>query len=701
MTIEKLEEFASNGDKHLTGLDVATGFPRADKPERPWFNKLFGDITGKINEVVDNIDALPPFEGGVLADTFVTVTPSNGTVARNLRDVKSDLVTINDFATVSAAQNYAVANNAKIFVPSGEHLTNTTPNLDLFWGNGTIKDTTTDISYTPVSDNISQSSIGATVYANNYGLISGSTAHATHNSNVMDILQALITNTGVMKFGAGDYSFAREINLTKSYDIIGAGKDNTILRFPNQTNGIVRNRIYGKTESLTLKGSKSEVVINPLNNVYGNIGLKDVLDGSSNAAYNTLRDINVEGFDCGRVIAQEGTAAWAGSYREVFNANFIGNRYGVVYSRGATLEKYFGGLIAANDEVGLYVHGHWNYFTLSIFGTIIEGNPLTSETLFPRLYGGYVTETATNKMCNAYIHGTASMNVFGGYFEHGHIVVEDGARVAFLGGTRSETAPVVSLNGSVLDDDGGYMGYAANVNTYPNMNTWFYAKNKTYTTTKPCVDFPRGMNIRVSGATSGVANATRAELRYQDISDKNINTRDVVSINMTLKIRVNSAPANARLKLSCFVYDAKGGYIYLSLPPTEQIDKIIDGAVHTVRMERIVSVTIPAEAYKFFDNQLLSHVEMILIWSDKDTGVVVDTSATAIDYDILGMSLGLNVNTPNVEFGEFRMKEVLSLVSAAIPPLTLADMGYSIYESVGKHYNVWNGSAWVKLTPVA
>lgn len=97
MTIEKLEEFASNGDKHLAGLDVATGFPRADKPERPWFNKLFGDITGKINEVVDNIDELPPFEGGVLADTFVVVdgTLSQRTINKGLESI-ADLSTINN-----------------------------------------------------------------------------------------------------------------------------------------------------------------------------------------------------------------------------------------------------------------------------------------------------------------------------------------------------------------------------------------------------------------------------------------------------------------------------------------------------------------------------------------------------------------------------------------------------------------------------
>lgn len=72
MSIDKLEEFAKDGDKNLDNLDVSKGFLQSEKPERQWFNKLFNLLTNKVNEVVDSIDALP-FEGGVLADTFLTV----------------------------------------------------------------------------------------------------------------------------------------------------------------------------------------------------------------------------------------------------------------------------------------------------------------------------------------------------------------------------------------------------------------------------------------------------------------------------------------------------------------------------------------------------------------------------------------------------------------------------------------------------
>lgn len=97
MTIEKLEEFASNGDKHLTGLDVATGFPRADKPERPWFNKLFGDITGKINEVVDSIDELPFVDGFLPTTKSTYLNTAIGSVNRTLHDKLKDTVSVEDF----------------------------------------------------------------------------------------------------------------------------------------------------------------------------------------------------------------------------------------------------------------------------------------------------------------------------------------------------------------------------------------------------------------------------------------------------------------------------------------------------------------------------------------------------------------------------------------------------------------------------
>lgn len=58
MTIEKLDDFAENGDKNLTGIDVQQGFVQSEKPARQWFNWLFNSITKKVNEVVTSINEL-------------------------------------------------------------------------------------------------------------------------------------------------------------------------------------------------------------------------------------------------------------------------------------------------------------------------------------------------------------------------------------------------------------------------------------------------------------------------------------------------------------------------------------------------------------------------------------------------------------------------------------------------------------------
>ncbi|OTG82338.1 hypothetical protein [Acinetobacter sp. ANC 4648] len=53
MAIEKLIEFAKNGNKNTDNLNLDTGFPVNLKPARQWFNWLFNDLTLKVNEVID------------------------------------------------------------------------------------------------------------------------------------------------------------------------------------------------------------------------------------------------------------------------------------------------------------------------------------------------------------------------------------------------------------------------------------------------------------------------------------------------------------------------------------------------------------------------------------------------------------------------------------------------------------------------
>lgn len=58
MTIQKLEEFAVNGDKSITGLNLTTGFPRQQKPFRQWMNYLFNWLASKTNEIIQGVNIL-------------------------------------------------------------------------------------------------------------------------------------------------------------------------------------------------------------------------------------------------------------------------------------------------------------------------------------------------------------------------------------------------------------------------------------------------------------------------------------------------------------------------------------------------------------------------------------------------------------------------------------------------------------------
>ena len=57
MTINKLDEFAKNGDKSISGLTLTAGFPRKQKPYRQWFNWILNDITKKTNELVTDVNS--------------------------------------------------------------------------------------------------------------------------------------------------------------------------------------------------------------------------------------------------------------------------------------------------------------------------------------------------------------------------------------------------------------------------------------------------------------------------------------------------------------------------------------------------------------------------------------------------------------------------------------------------------------------
>lgn len=73
MSIEKLEEFARDGERSENGLVILDGFPRYEKPARQWFNSLFNRFSNKINTLVDAVNELIANEPLDVGDLYLTV----------------------------------------------------------------------------------------------------------------------------------------------------------------------------------------------------------------------------------------------------------------------------------------------------------------------------------------------------------------------------------------------------------------------------------------------------------------------------------------------------------------------------------------------------------------------------------------------------------------------------------------------------
>ncbi|WP_374527802.1 hypothetical protein [Acinetobacter sp.] len=98
MAIEKLTEFAKDGQKNVDGLTLTDGFPVLTKPARQWFNWLFNTLTLKINEIIDEkIDAENIIDN--LTTNDANKVASARTV-KELQDKKLEKTDLEDASTV-------------------------------------------------------------------------------------------------------------------------------------------------------------------------------------------------------------------------------------------------------------------------------------------------------------------------------------------------------------------------------------------------------------------------------------------------------------------------------------------------------------------------------------------------------------------------------------------------------------------------
>lgn len=101
MPVEKIDEFAKNGQKSTEGIILENGFPQEQKPLRQWFNYLLNNQAVKTNQVIDEINRLDADVIDLAVtkyDTGVEVTSKGeGQVVRTQASKNADIVSLLDF----------------------------------------------------------------------------------------------------------------------------------------------------------------------------------------------------------------------------------------------------------------------------------------------------------------------------------------------------------------------------------------------------------------------------------------------------------------------------------------------------------------------------------------------------------------------------------------------------------------------------
>ena len=103
MAIDKLPEFAKDGQKNTDDLVLTDGFPVLKKPARQWFNWLFNTVSLKINEIIDNkID----FEN--IVDKLTTDDANKVASARTVKELQDNKLDKTDLKDASTVQKGVV-----------------------------------------------------------------------------------------------------------------------------------------------------------------------------------------------------------------------------------------------------------------------------------------------------------------------------------------------------------------------------------------------------------------------------------------------------------------------------------------------------------------------------------------------------------------------------------------------------------------
>jgi len=107
MAIEKLSEFAKDGQKNTDDLVLTDGFSVSRKPARQWFNYLFNMLSLKINEIIE----LDPVARSEIADNLTTDDANKVASARTVKELQDKKLEAADLKDASTIQKGIVKLN--------------------------------------------------------------------------------------------------------------------------------------------------------------------------------------------------------------------------------------------------------------------------------------------------------------------------------------------------------------------------------------------------------------------------------------------------------------------------------------------------------------------------------------------------------------------------------------------------------------
>lgn len=107
MAINKLPEFAKDGQKNTDDLVLTDGFPVLKKPARQWFNYLFNMLSLKINEIIES----DPVTRSEIVDNLTTNDATKPLSAKQGKDLQDNKLGKTDLKDASTTQKGVVQLN--------------------------------------------------------------------------------------------------------------------------------------------------------------------------------------------------------------------------------------------------------------------------------------------------------------------------------------------------------------------------------------------------------------------------------------------------------------------------------------------------------------------------------------------------------------------------------------------------------------